>query len=58
MPAEENEEFERSDICWICGKLIELSDNKVRDRFISLVNIEDLHIGVVILIQKLVKRLL
>ena len=32
MPAEENEEFERSDICWICGKLIELSDNEVRDR--------------------------
>ena len=29
MTAEENEEFERSNICWICGKLI--VDNKVRD---------------------------
>ena len=31
MTAEENEEFERSNICWICGKLIDLDDNKVRD---------------------------
>ena len=30
MTAEENEEFERSNICCICGKLIE-NDNKVRD---------------------------
>ena len=30
MSAEENEEFERSTICWICGKLIDC-DNKVRD---------------------------
>ena len=30
MTAEENEEFERSSICWICGRLIE-SDDKVRD---------------------------
>ena len=30
MTAEENEEFERSNICWICGKLIEFND-KVRD---------------------------
>ena len=29
MSAEEEEESERSEICWICGKLIE--DNKVRD---------------------------
>ena len=29
MAAEENEEFERGNICWICGKLID--DNKVRD---------------------------
>ena len=26
---EEEEEFERSNICWICGKIID--DNKVRD---------------------------
>ena len=31
MTAEENEEFERSNICWICGKLIEIGDNKVKD---------------------------
>ena len=30
MSAEQNEEFERSNICWICGKIID--DNKVRDR--------------------------
>ena len=30
MTAEENELFERSNICWICGKLIEL-DDKVRE---------------------------
>ena len=30
MTAEENKEFERSNICWICGKLIDY-DNKVRD---------------------------
>ena len=29
MSLEENEEFERSNICWICGKLIDL-DEKVR----------------------------
>ena len=29
--AEENEEFERSNICWICGKLIDIGDTKVRD---------------------------
>ena len=31
MPTEENEEFERSNICWICGRLIEIEDNKVKD---------------------------
>ena len=28
---EEGEEFERCNTCWICGKLIENGDNKVRD---------------------------
>ena len=28
---EEDERFEQSDICWICSKLIDLSDEKVRD---------------------------
>ena len=31
MTAEQNEEFEKSNICWICGKLIDIADNKVRD---------------------------
>ena len=31
MTAEENEEYERSNICWICSELIDIDDNKVRD---------------------------
>ena len=31
MSAKENELFEMINICWICGKLIENTDNKVRD---------------------------
>ena len=31
MTAEQNEGFERSNICWICSKLIEIGDNKVTD---------------------------
>ena len=31
MTAEPNKEFERTNICWICGKLIDIGDNKVRD---------------------------
>ena len=31
MSAEENELFELTNICWICNKLIENTDNKVRD---------------------------
>ena len=31
MTAEENEEFERSNICWIYGKLIDIGGNEVRD---------------------------
>ena len=31
MTAEQNEEFERSSICWICKKLIGVDDIKVRD---------------------------
>ena len=30
MSIQENEKFERSNICWICGKLIDF-DQKVRD---------------------------
>ena len=31
MTAEENEKFEMTNICWICNKLIDIGDNKVRD---------------------------
>ena len=31
MSAEEEERFEQRNICWICGKLFEISDKKVRD---------------------------
>ena len=30
MTAEENEEFERSNMCWACGKLTDFDQNKVR----------------------------
>ena len=30
MSAEENALFEMTNICWICGNLIENTDNKVR----------------------------
>ena len=32
MTVEENESFERSNICWICGKLIDF-DQKFRDHY-------------------------
>ena len=31
MSAEEEERFQSSNICWICNKLFDVSDNKVRD---------------------------
>ena len=31
MSVEENERFEMSNICWTCNKLIEISDEKVKD---------------------------
>ena len=31
ISCEEEEEFEKSNICWICCKLIKIGDNKVRD---------------------------
>ena len=44
MTAEQNELFEMINICLVCNKLIENTDNKV----ISQVNIEQQHIIVVI----------
>ena len=31
MSAEEEERFQLSNICWICNKLFDVADNKVRD---------------------------
>ena len=31
MSGEEEKRFEMSNICWICGRLFDISDNKVRD---------------------------
>ena len=31
MSAAEEERFESSNICWICNKLFDVVDNKVRD---------------------------
>ena len=31
MSAKEEERVQLSDICWICNKLFDISDNKVRD---------------------------
>ena len=50
MSAEEEERFQLSNICWICNKLFDVSDNKVRD--ISLENIEMQHIEFLMLILK------
>ena len=49
MSAEEQEHFEKTEICWICDKLIE-NDKKSEIIVISLENIKELLIGVVILI--------
>ena len=31
MSAEEKESFQESNICWICNKLFDVQNNKVRD---------------------------
>ena len=31
ITSEQNEQFQRSNICWICGKLIDVGENNVRD---------------------------
>ena len=52
MSAEQNEKLEKSCICWICGGIIDIEYNKVREnnRVKSLVITEEVVIGVVILI--------
>ena len=52
MPAEE-ERFQLSNICWICNKLFDVGDDRVRDHCHIAGNIEVLHIGVVILMLSL-----
>ena len=54
MSAEENEKPERTNICWICGKLILIKEGEII--VISLVNIEEMLIRVVISTYKLVKK--
>ena len=57
MSALENEEFERSNICWICSKLINF-DDKVRDHCHITDKYRVQHIGHVISTLKLVKKFL
>ena len=48
MSAKQSEIFELTNICWICDKLIENSDNKVRGHCHITESIEELHIILVI----------
>ena len=52
MSAEEEERFQLSNSCWICDKLFDVGDDKVRDHFhiTGKYTAEVQHIGVVILI--------
>ena len=48
MTKENNENFKNSTKCWICDNDYIDNDVKVRDHFISLENIDDMHIKIVI----------
>ena len=50
MSAEEEERFQLSNSCWICDKLFDVGDEKVRDHCHVQNNIEMQHSGVAILI--------
>ena len=50
MSAEEKERFQLSNNCWICDKLVDVGNEKVRDHCHISGNIEVQHNGVVILI--------
>ena len=52
ISVKENEKFEMTNICWICGGLIDPSDNRSEIIVTSLVNIEDQLIGAVISISR------
>ena len=58
MSVEEEKRFVQSNICWICNKLFEVSDENVRDHCHISRKSEEQHIGVVILILKLLKKFL
>ena len=48
MTKENNENFKNSTKCWTCDNDYIDNDVKVRDHFISLENIDDVHIKIVI----------
>ena len=50
MSAEEEERFQLTKSCWICDKLFDVGENKVRNHCHKQENIEVQHIEVVILI--------
>ena len=47
MSAEEVERFQLTNSCWICDKLFDVGDDKVRDHCHLTGNIEVQHIGLV-----------
>ena len=48
MSEEEEHLFQQINNCWICKKLINHDDEKVRDIVTLLVNVEEQHIRIVI----------
>ena len=50
MSAKDEERFQSSNKCWICNKLFDVQDDKVKSHCHITGKIEVLHIGVVILI--------
>ena len=58
MSMEEEEVFQKVNKCWICGKLFELIDEKVKDHSHISSKFRGLYILAVMLILRLVKRFL
>ena len=50
MSAEEEERFQLSNSCWICDKLFDVGDDKVRDHCHIANNVEVQHTVVAVLI--------
>ena len=55
MSSEDDEKFHSSNKCWICNKLFDARENKVRDHDHVTGNIEVLQTGVVTLILNWLK---